>query len=134
MENPLSPRYLTVVEESSYERDASNVGQGWYKSNFAQSKSQIVDYEVDEKSSHDSVEPLKIFDVTILDGVNNNRYSQRLSYVEKTNFFEPAEGHTKSYPYLKQPAVYRNRIARLRRYFKSMIAANPDEIMRASDI
>ncbi len=70
------------------------------------------------------------------DGVinNNNMLSQRLTYVENANFFEPVEGYTKSYPYLKQPAVYRNRIARVRRYFKNMVAANPDEIMRASDI
>jgi hypothetical protein len=68
------------------------------------------------------------------DGAINKKLSQRLSYVENANFFEPNEGHTKSYPYLKQPAVYRNRIARVRRYFKNWIAAKPDEIMRASDI
>lgn len=68
------------------------------------------------------------------DLANNKKVSQRLSYVENANFFEPVEGHTKSYPYLKQPAVYRNRIARIRRYFKNKIAANPDDIMRASDI
>ena len=65
---------------------------------------------------------------------NNLRPSQRLSFVEKANFFEPVEGYTKSYPYLKQPAVYRNRIARIRRYFKNLIATKPEEIMRASDI
>ena len=80
------------------------------------------------------MEPLKIFDVTMADDGQYVKASQRLTYVEKANFFEPVEGHTKSYPYLKQPAVYRNRIARVRRYFKNIIAAKPDDIMRASDI
>lgn len=67
----------------------------------------------------------------------NNKHlrpSQRLTYVEKENFFGPVEGHTRSYPFLKQPAVFRSRLARFRRYLKNVVAADPDEILKASDI
>jgi len=85
MEKINSPRYLTVVEESDFERDTTEVLQGYYKSNLMQSKSQAISFNIDQddgSSSHDSVEPLKIFDITMPEDGEyvNNKASQRLSY------------------------------------------------------